>query len=276
MSKASGAELNYVSAGSGAPLVFLHPIAMRLEFWGEVAAELGPDYRTICVDLRGHGRNAPTAEPYSIQDLASDVVALARRLGLPPAVFVGCSLGGMVAQGVAIAAPELVAGLVLSNTTHRTSEAGAEVMRGRARRCLDDMPGAVASDIERWFTPAFRAGAPDKVEEVRRWALANDRRTVANGWLAIAALDNEAAAAKIDVPVLAMTGSLDPAAPPEGTRAMQRAFPNARYLELPGAGHFAPVEQPRAFAEAVEGLARQAATAGTFKDKAGRKAQGAC
>lgn len=268
-------ELSHVSAGSGPPLVFLHPIAMRLEFWGEVAAKLSRNYRTVCVDLRGHGRNAPTAEPYSIQDLASDVIALARRLGLPPAVFVGCSLGGMVAQGVAIASPELVAGLVLSNTTHRTSEAGAEVMRGRARRCLDDMQGAIASDIERWFTPAFRAGAPDKVEEVRRWALANDPRTVANGWLAIAALDNEAAAANIDVPVLAMTGSLDPASPPEATRAMQRAFPNARYLELADAGHFAPIEQPQAYAEAVDALARQVAPAAAFKDKAERKTQSA-
>jgi 3-oxoadipate enol-lactonase len=242
---------------------------MRLEFWEDVAACLSAKYRVICVDLRGHGRNAPAGGSYSTHDVAGDVVALVRRLGLPPAVFVGCSLGGMVAQGIAIAAPELVAGLVLSNTTHRTSAAGAEVMRGRAKRSLEDMAGAVASDIERWFTPAFRAAAPKKVEEVRRWALANDPRTVANGWLAIAVLDNEAAAAKIDVPVLAMTGSLDPAAPPEGTRAMQRAFPNARYAELPGAGHFAPIEQPLAYAAAVDGLAAE-----TFRQDAG-EAQGA-
>lgn len=252
-------ELDYASAGSGPPLVFLHPIAMRLEFWEEVATRLNTKYRTVRVDLRGHGRSMPTEEPFSTHDLAGDVIALVRRLGLPPAVFVGCSLGGMVAQGVAIAAPELVAGLVLSNTTHRTGEAAAEVMRGRARRSLEDLPGAVASDIERWFTPGFRASAPEKVEEVRRWALANNPRTVANGWLAIAALDNEQAAGRIEVPVLAMTGSLDPAAPPEATRAMQRAFPNARYLELPGAGHFAPIEQPQAYADAVASLAREAA-----------------
>jgi pimeloyl-ACP methyl ester carboxylesterase len=263
-------ELNHVSAGSGPPLVFLHPIAMRLEFWGEVAAKLSTKYRTIRVDLRGHGRNAPAVEPYSTQDLASDVIALARRLGLRPAVFVGCSLGGMVAQGVAIDAPELVAGLVLSNTTHRTSKVGAAIMRDRARRCLEDMRGAVASDIERWFTPAFRAGAPDKAEEVRRWALANDPRTVANGWLAIASLDNEAAARLVEAPVLAMTGSLDPASPPEATRAMQGAFANASYLELPGAGHFAPIEQPRAYAEAVDSFVREA-----FKSDIERKPQGA-
>jgi 3-oxoadipate enol-lactonase len=263
-------ELNHVSAGSGPPLVLLHPIAMRLEFWGEVAARLGSNYRTIRVDLRGHGRNAPVEDPYSTQDLASDVIALARRLRLPPAVFVGCSLGGMVAQSVAIDAPELVAGLVLSNTTHRTSEVGAAIMRDRARRCLEDMQGAVASDIERWFTPAFRAGAPDKAEEVRRWALANDPRTVANGWLAIAALDNEAAARRVEAPVLAMTGSLDPASPPEATRAMQRAFANARYVELPGAGHFAPIEQPQAYAEAIDSFARE-----QFKGDIERKPQGA-
>jgi 3-oxoadipate enol-lactonase len=275
MTDTPAAELNCASAGSGPPLVFLHPIAMRLEFWEPVTALLDSRYRTISVDLRGHGRSAPTEEPYSTDDLASDVIALVRRLGLPPAIFVGCSLGGMVAQGVAIAAPELVAGLVLSNTTHRTSEAGAEVMRGRARRSLEDMQGAVAADIERWFTPGFRASAPDIVEKVRRWALANDPRTVANGWLAIAALDHEAAARSVVAPVLAMTGSLDPAAPPEATRGMQRAFPNARYLELAGAGHFAPIEQPRAFADAVDSLASEAASAGTFNDDAIRKTQSA-
>lgn len=275
MSAAPAFALNQVSAGNGMPLVFLHPIAMRLEFWQPVVTRLSSRYRTISVDLRGHGRSAPTEEPYSTDDLAFDVIALARRLELPAAVFVGCSLGGMVAQGVAIAAPELVAGLVLSNTTHRTGEAGAEAMRGRAQRCLEDMQGAVASDMERWFTPGFRASAPDTVEEVRRWALANNPRTVANGWLAIAALDNEAAARSISVPVLGMTGSLDAAAPPEATRAMQRAFPNARYLELPGAGHFAPIEQPQAYADAVDSLAHEAASGRVFADDIERKTQSA-
>lgn len=248
-------DLNYEEIGSGAPIVFLHPIAMRLEFWRPVASLLKDDFRPILVDLRGHGANARPAEAFSLDDLAADVIRLARAHHLPPAVFVGCSLGGMVAQGVAVQAPEIVSGLVIANSTHRMSPQGAEVMAQRAQQATTSMAAAVESDLVRWFSPAFRSAHPKTVAEVRQWALANAPHVVANGWRAIAGLNYEQRLSLVRQPVLAVTGSLDPASPPETTRAIASAFPNGRYLELAEAGHFAPIEQPRAFAEAVRSLA---------------------
>ena len=248
-------DLAYEVIGAGAPIVFLHPIAMRREFWRPVANLLKDRYQSILIDLRGHGANARPQEPFSLDDLAADVVQLARTHGWGPALFVGCSLGGMVAQGAAVRAPEIVSGLIIANSTHRMSPQGVEVMSQRAQQALTNMTSAVESDLLRWFSQGFRSAYPETVIDVREWALANAPHVVANGWRAIAGLNYEPRLSGVQQPVLALTGSLDPASPPETTRAIAQAFPNGRYLELANAGHFAPLEQPEAFAEAVRSFA---------------------
>jgi len=248
-------DLAHEAIGDGPPIVLLHPIAMRGAFWRRVATLLAPHFRTILVDLRGHGANPRPQEPFSLDDLAADVIQLVRDRGWSPAVFVGCSLGGMVAQGVAVHAPELVSGLVIANSTHRMPPAGVDVMTNRAAQALNAFAAAVESDLARWFSPAFAKAHPETVEQARQWALANAPQVVANGWRAIAGLDYEARLGTVTQPVLALTGSLDPASPPAQAQAMAQAFPNGRALVLAAAGHFTPLEQPTAFADAVRSLA---------------------
>lgn len=247
------APLRHESAGAGEPaIVLLHPIAMRLEFWRPVAERLSGKQRVISLDLRGHGRNPPTKTGYSIGDLASDVVALCRSQEVRTACFIGCSLGGMVAQGVALLAPELVSSLVLANTTHRMSPQGAEVMRGRAEASAKGLENTIDQDIARWFSEPFRKAHPETVETVRGWALENDPMTVAHGWLAIAALNYESRLHAVKQPVLVTTGSLDQASPPEAARQTAAAFANGRYIEIPDCGHFSPIERPDTFARIIE------------------------
>jgi 3-oxoadipate enol-lactonase len=248
-------DLAHEAIGEGSPIVFLHPIAMRGAFWRPVANLLKHRFRSILVDLRGHGASHRPHEGFFLDDLAADVIRLVRSKGYGPAVFVGCSLGGMVAQGVAVNAPELVSGLVIANSTYRMTPQGVEVMSNRAQQALNNFAGAVASDIARWFSPEFSKAHPETVERARQWALANDPLVVANGWRAIAGLDYEKRLASVRQPMLAVTGSLDPASPLAQNQAMAEAFPNGRVLELAGAGHFAPLEQPEAFADAVRTLA---------------------
>ncbi|HVZ54821.1 MAG TPA: alpha/beta fold hydrolase [Pseudolabrys sp.] len=250
-------DLDHEVIGDGPTIVFLHPIAMRGAFWRPVATLLKDRFRAVLVDLRGHGTNPRPQEPFSLDDLAADVIRLVRAKGWNPAAFVGCSLGGMVAQGVAVHAPELVSGLVIANSTHRMTPQGVEVMSNRAQQALNNFASAVESDLLRWFSPDFSKAHPETVDQARQWALANAPRVVANGWRAIAGLNYESRLANVRQPVLAMTGSLDPASPPAQTQAIAQAFPNGRFLELTGAGHFAPLEQPEAFANAVRSLAEK-------------------
>lgn len=254
MNQARSSSLRYAGAGNGNAIVLLHPIAMRLEFWAPVAERLARTNRVISLDLRGHGENARSHAPFTIADLADDVVALAHALDLRQAVFVGCSLGGMVAQAVALGAPELVSGLVLANTTHTMTEQSRGVMLQRAKAAGEGLEQTVDADIERWFSPSYRTTQIRTVDLVRRWVLANDKNVVANGWRAIASLDHREAVAAIDCPVIVTTGSLDPAAPSEQARAMARDFRRARFEEIPNAGHFSPLERPDAFAEIVRSV----------------------
>ncbi len=237
--------------GHGPSVVFLHPIAMCGAFWRPVADRIKDRFRSTLVDLRGFGANPRPQEPFSLDDLAADVIALIQAEGGGPAVIVGCSLGGMVAQGIAVHAPKLVRGLVIANSSHRMPAQVVEIMRNRARQTLADFPASVESDLIRWFAPDFARSCPAQVDIARRGALANAPHVVANGWLAIARLNYEAKLAGVRQPVLAITGSLDPASPPAQSQAIAVAFPGGRYVELAGAGHFAPLEQPTPFADAL-------------------------
>lgn len=224
---------------------------MRIEFWEAVAERLSGTCRVVSVDLRGHGQNPPAEASFSIDDLAGDVIALAKELSLGPATFVGCSLGGMVAQGIALRAPELVSDLVLANTTHTMGEKGAEVMRKRAEDSLKGLDHTIEQDINRWFSERFRAEHPNTVARVRGWVLENDAQTVSFGWQAISRLNYEDRLREVSQPVLVTTGALDPASPPSSAERTAAAFPNGRFVEIAACGHFSPIERPDAFADLV-------------------------
>ena len=251
------AILSYQMVGSGTPpVVLLHPISMRAAFWRPVAEKLKTITSTILVDLRGHGDSPPTDKPFTLDDLAGDVTSLLESLQSAPYIVVGCSLGGMVAQGLAVNRPDLLAGVVLADTTHSRGEHGASIMRRRAQDTARGIQFTVDSDLERWLSPDFRMSHPEMVNQVRQWALNNSSATISQAWDAIAGLSYERALAQVSLPVLVTTGSLDVASPPASARATAAAFPNARYMEIPGAGHFSPIEQPELFSSIIKDFIR--------------------
>ena len=103
----SGLSLRYITRGVGKPLVLMHPVGLRAEFWLPVMAELEHSYRLIAIDARGHGESEFDG-PFQLDDLARDAIELVRAIGMGPAIFAGCSMGGMVAQEVVARRPELV------------------------------------------------------------------------------------------------------------------------------------------------------------------------
>lgn len=247
----SGATLNYRTRGSGRVIVLMHPIGCRLEIWDEVMREVEGHCRAIALDFRGHGESDTDGKPFSLGDLAKDVVELVRGVGGPPVVAAGCSMGGMVAQAMAVETPEVVAGVVIANTGHLRTDAAREMLEGRAMAAEKGMPGVIETTLARWFNDDFRRAEPQKVEMARRWLEEGDPIVHSQAWRAIRDLDYGERLVRVEKPALAIGGSEDQSTGPEVVRAMASAMKCCAYREMTGAGHLSPLEQPAAFARLV-------------------------
>jgi 3-oxoadipate enol-lactonase len=244
----NGLALAYHVHGAGRPVMFLHPIGTCGAFWDPLVERIQDRCRCITVDLRGHGDSDVPRERFTLNDLADDVIELLRIESKNNAVLVGCSLGGMVAQAVALMAPELLSGLVLADTGHRQTEESRKAVLQRAEDSLKGMPAMLNSTLARWFPAPFLALNGEEVELCRKWLLDDDPVVFSWGWQAISELDFGDRLAKIQLPTLVVRGSDDASSARETMQAMAKLLPHSRYAEIEGAGHVAPLQQPDVFA----------------------------
>lgn len=234
-------------------LVFSNSLGTDLRVWDGLAGALGARFRLLRYDLRGHGLSDGSAGPYAMADLVEDLSALLDRLGIAEAIVCGLSVGGMIAQGLSAARPELVKGLVLCDTAHRIGP--PEMWETRMAAIREGGIAAVADAIlERWFSPAFRAGRPEELAGWRNMLL----RIPVEGYLgtcaAIRDADQSAAARAISVPTLCLGGSEDGATPPDLVRSLADLVPGARFELIEGAGHLPCVERPDILAALITGF----------------------
>lgn len=249
----NGLASGYMTRGAGNLIVFLHPIGTDKTLWRPVMDHLQDQFRLLAVDFRGHGGSDTPSEGFSLTDLAGDVAELLMVLGAgKPSVVVGCSMGGMVAQELALASPDLVRGLVLSNTVHTLPEQGRAMMRQRADTARNGMAGFVDTVIDRWFSAPFRETDPQTVETIRQMLLDQDPIVHAWAWEAIAKLDTATRLTSLAVPALVMTGDADVSTPPANAEAIAELIPGSCCRIAPGAGHMLPLEQPQLVASWIE------------------------
>jgi 3-oxoadipate enol-lactonase len=249
------AALAWTSKGAGPIIIFLHPIGLSGGFWDDVSDLLAGDLRCVAVDLRGHGRSGWDGREFRLDDLARDVIRCITECELSPTLLVGCSLGGMVAQGVALQWPHLSSGLVLSNSAAFVPEPARPSLAVRAALARSDPAGAAEECINRWFPPGFREDHPGKVDYIRAALRAADRDVVAQAWSAIAGLDYLRRLGSLSSPVTLVTGELDPSSPPASSVEHAQAFHRARTFVVAGSGHLTPYEKPREFAAIVRNAA---------------------
>jgi 3-oxoadipate enol-lactonase len=243
-------RLYYEIEGDGQTVVLLHPIGLDLTCWEAQVGALAPHSRVLRVDLRGHGRSDAPPPPYTLAGFAEDVQGLLSALQLAPAHVIGLSLGGMVAQTLALEYPQAVRSLVLAdtNSTLPPEARPAMVERGEAAR-RGGMAAVVDTTLARWFTPAFMGSTI--VARCRERLLADDVEAWAASWQAISEVNTEPRLREIRVPTLVLTGEQDVSAPAARARAMATLIPEARLEIVPGAPHMAPLERPAEFNAAV-------------------------
>ena len=118
---------------SGPALVLLHALGTNLSIWDDVVERLPQNLRILCFDQRGHGASDAPQPPYAMGALIRDAERMMDHFALKDAVVVGLSLGGMVAQGLAVKRLDLVRGLVLSNTAATVSYTHLDVYKRQSR-----------------------------------------------------------------------------------------------------------------------------------------------
>jgi 3-oxoadipate enol-lactonase len=234
--------------GDGPPLVLLHGLADTHELWRHQVPILSTRYTTIAVDHFGHGRSPLPPGPLNTPVMADGIATLLDRLGLGPAVVVGLSMGGGVAQVLALRRPDLVRALVLVSTSSDFPPATRERFVARAAVAeREGMAAVVDTTVPRWFTEAYMAAHPDEVALTRETVLANDPVAFAAASRANAVRDWSDRLGEIRCPVLFIGGDGDPADARRSAATYRDRLPDVRIEIVDGVSHLVPVESPERF-----------------------------
>jgi len=246
--------LNYELEGSGTPLVLTHGLGDTLHFWDDVVPMLTAHHAVLRWDVRGFGLSDKPAGPYTPALLAADLAALLDTLGIADAHVAGLSMGGVIAQRLALDHPTRVRSLVLVSTSSEVGPRGAANWQRLADTIEQRGFGSGARDASRAFSPAFGAAHPDIVAAAGAQTANNDPAAYAAAARAMSDYNWTAELARLRVPVLILQGLADQLTPPGGSVKMQRALPASRLLMVPDTGHSLSVEQPDLFTTAVLGF----------------------
>ena len=249
-------RIHYQVAGSdGAPPhLLVMGLGLSSRAWHTLPELLSDDFRVITFDNCGTGRSSAVGRMIRTRDMADDAAAVLEHLGLPDAFVFGISMGGMIAQQLAIRHPERVRALVLGCTFAghlRSSKPSPKVALELLRvvfRGAKLMPSEIAKLL---VSPAYFAGDRAGFE---RWLATVDHVRAAVAFRQIAAIvahESRAGLRQLRVPTLVITGDADRLVPPQNSYALAELIPGARLLVLPGVGHVFPVEKP---AETVRAL----------------------
>ncbi len=237
---------------SAPAVVLLHSLATHSGLWALQVPVWSARFRVIAIDLPGHGESPLAPEGVSLADMAQAVVAVLDTLGLAKAAVVGLSLGGMVAQAMAIRHAPRVSALVVAHAGARTDAVVQAIWEQRLEQfAAGGMAHLAQPTLARWFPRDFAEDAPLTMD----WMAGLIQATSAAGYVAairaIQHLDHLDQLPRVQVPTLVIAGLADAAVPSTVATLVAQRIPNARLHLFDGAGHIGNVQQPTAFTEVV-------------------------
>jgi 3-oxoadipate enol-lactonase len=237
-------------------LLFSNSLGSDLHIWDPLVPYLAKNFRLVRYDTRGHGLSEAPPPPYTAGDLARDVVGLLDALQIDAAAVCGLSVGGLIAQQLAMGYPDRVRALILCDTGARIGtvtswEERIAIVKANGLTVL------ATPSMERWFSEAFRRSNSAQVRGYANMVL----RTAVDGYVgtccALRDTDLTKAAAAIAKPALVLCGDQDVATPPDMARELASIIPDARLFLIPGAAHISCVEQPAVMATQIMQFLRE-------------------
>ena len=258
--KTNGIDLYYEEQGAGAPLVLLGGLGYSSWQWHKMAPLLARRFLVITPDNRGVGLSSKPPGPYTASLLAADTVGLLDALGIERAAVMGHSMGGFIAQALALEYPQRVSKLILAATNFGGPR--HVPITPQAMAVLSDLRGDAVTRFKNGLAVSTAAGFaernPQVIEEWLTWRAANPVDPAAyqaQMAIGLALLDESAAFERklpaLAVPTLILFGAEDAVVPPANAELLARQISHSEVHILPNAGHFFPLEAPEAAAQVV-------------------------
>ncbi|WP_405884827.1 alpha/beta hydrolase [Streptomyces sp. NBC_01384] len=245
-----GATLTYDDEGprdgDGVPLVFIHGWTANRRRWDHQLAHFSPKRRVIRLDLRGHGESDGSGRR-TVEELAGDVLAVLDHLEADRFIPVGHSMGGMIAQTLALEHPERIERMALVNSISRmTYSRGRGLLMAVSTRVPFKL--FVAANIQRAFAPGYPR---EQIRECIRASSATPREVVMTCYGAMRSFDVLDRVGEIRTPTLLVHGYHDIQLPVSQMLRMAKAYPDA-VVRIVDAGHELPVEKPAELTSALD------------------------
>ncbi|SPB17469.1 3-oxoadipate enol-lactonase [Caballeronia novacaledonica] len=242
--------------GGGPWLVFIHQLAGDLSVWDQMAGYFRHGFTVLRYDLRGHGESGVSPDSFTIDDLADDLAQLLDKLGAPSAHVVGLSIGGMVAQKLAINHADKVESLTVVGAPAFIPEDARPTFARRAASVRErGTASIVEATLERWLTPEFRKAHPEVVEQIGDTIARTPAEGFARAAAAVSRFDARDALPSVKKRTLVVAGQHDVGTPHAASKLVADAVPGARF-ELLNAAHLSPVEESQRFSALVAGFLR--------------------
>lgn len=262
--RSNGIELYYEIHGSGKPLILIAGLGYSHWQWYKMVPLLAEHFQVITFDNRGVGQSEKPAGPYTAQLLAQDTVGLLDELHIEKAIIAGHSMGGFVAQAIALDFPQRVEKLILCSTNF--GGPNHVPVTPEAMKVLTDVSSDPLTRFKNGLAvstaPDWSEKNPEMIEEWVKWRVANPIEPAPyQAQLAIGlGLLPEAAAfenklSRINIPTLILFGAHDKVVPPANADLLAQKITDSLVLTFPDAGHFFPIEIPEAASRAITDFA---------------------
>jgi 3-oxoadipate enol-lactonase len=248
----NSAQIFYQATGEGDPLLLLHGLGSSGDDWWFQTPAFAPHFRLILPNLRGHKQSSTLREPTSIFTLTVDIAQLLDALGIAQAHVLGLSLGGLVAQLLAIHFPQLVSKLILVNTFAHLRPTSLREAYTLARRAIVSKylpPETTAKVVARDLFPK-----PDQAalrDEVLTRSGVNDATSYRYLVDAIRRFDSRPQLDRIAASTLLITGDRDAVVPRGCQQQLARGIRTVQWRLVRDSGHATPVDQPEEFNRVV-------------------------
>jgi 3-oxoadipate enol-lactonase len=247
--KIRGLSIHVEQHGESNPaIIFLHYWGGTSRTWRRVAASLQDKFRTVTYDARGWGQSDKASAGYTLSDLADEVLALVREVGVNEFVLVGHSLGGKVAQLAASRRPEGLLGLVLVAPAPPTPLRFSEEVRETQIHAYDKRENV----LQTIRLLSARMPPPEIVEQIVEDSMSGSRAATLAYPTSSILEDISSEVWKIAVPTLVLAGELDRLDSMEQhKREVVARIANARFEIIPRSGHLIPIDEPEELAKHI-------------------------